>query len=113
MSLTYQPFAAIPEIEKLGEDLKMNLSDEERFGSAAIGAVLLGYGLARNAVTRWPALILGGLLLWRGESGKCHVKQALGQDGRHRRDEAPTVPKSTNDGGSAPVQLKTVDPALL
>ncbi len=84
MSLTYQPFAELPEIEKLGEDLRMNLSDEERFGSAALGAAMIGYGLVRNAETRWPALILGGLLLWRGHKGQCHVKQALGQDSRHR-----------------------------
>ncbi len=92
MSLTYQPFAVLPEIEKLAGDLQMNISDEERFGSAAIGAALLGYGLARNAVTRWPALVLGGLLLWRGETGKCYVKRALGKDGRYATTAAKEQP---------------------
>ncbi len=104
MSLTYQPFAELPEIEKLAGDLQMNLSDEERFGSAAIGAALVGYGLARNAVTRWPALVLGGLLLWRGETGKCYVKQALGLDSRHHRSseeqQAAEAPESALAGAS-------------
>ncbi len=83
MSLTYQPFANVPELKTLEADLRMNVSDGERGVSWGIGAALLGYGIARDSAWRWPALILGGMLLHRGMTGHCNVYQLLEKDGRH------------------------------
>lgn len=54
-----------------------NVSDEERWGSLAIGVLLVFIGLANKTLKSAP-MILGGLyLLYRGFSGHCAVYEFL------------------------------------
>jgi uncharacterized membrane protein len=57
-----------------------NVGQSERLLSAAAGAALAAYAIARN---RWDTLIAGALgagLLWRGYTGRCQCYAALGVD---------------------------------
>lgn len=89
MSLTYQPFAQTPEVDRLSHDLQMNLPDGERILSGVIGLGLTGAGLAREGLTRWALLLLGGALLRRSFTGRCPVYQHLELDRRHERSGVP------------------------
>ena len=70
MSLTYQPFAQTPEVDRLSHDLQMNLPDGERVLSGVIGFGLTAAGLARGGLTRWALLLAGGALLRRSLTGQ-------------------------------------------
>lgn len=86
--MTYQPFAETPEIQALGTELRMNVSDAERYSSGALGAGLIAAGLLRGGlVARLPLLLFGGALLWRAWKGHCAGYQRLGFDPRHRHLE--------------------------
>lgn len=91
MSLTYQPFAEIPEIKKLAHELQMNMPDNERALSAIAGAGLfvLGLGEGRSGVARWLLLGLGAALVHRGVSGQCALYRQLQVDRRHPAEGAP------------------------
>jgi uncharacterized membrane protein len=89
MSLTYQPFAQTPEVDRLSHDLGMNLPDAERVVSGAVGFGLVAAGLARSGVFRWGLLLAGGALLRRAYSGHCPVYQHLDMDRRHDRSGVP------------------------
>ncbi|MES2819942.1 MAG: SRPBCC family protein [Pseudomonadota bacterium] len=54
-----------------------NVQGVERTLSLLGGFFLLGNGLRRGGLGGWLQLALGGLVTWRGISGKCQVKQAL------------------------------------
>lgn len=83
MPLTYQPFSETPAIDRLNQDLYMNVSDHDRWFSALLGAGLAFSGLTQRGAARWACLALGGVLLYRGWSGNCAVSRELGIDGRH------------------------------
>lgn len=85
MSLTYQPFAEIPDIKKLARELHMNVPDNERAVSAIAGAGLCALGLAegRSGIARLLLLGLGAALVHRGVSGHCAMYQQLDMDRRH------------------------------
>ena len=83
MSLTYQPFADIPQLDKIAEDLHMNVSDTERLGSAAAAIAFLALAIRKRGISRWAALLTGGSLLWRSASGHCAMYDRLGKDTRH------------------------------
>jgi uncharacterized membrane protein len=89
MSLTYQPFAETPAVERLSRDLQMNLSDRERIVSGVLGLGLAGAGLARDGFTRWALLLAGGALLQRSLSGHCRLYEKLELDRRHTRAGVP------------------------
>jgi uncharacterized membrane protein len=89
MSLTYQPFAQMPEVDRLSHDLQMNLSDGERILSGAFGLGLAAAGLARHGLVRWALLLAGGALLQRSLSGHCPVYEHLELDRRHDRAGVP------------------------
>lgn len=55
-----------------------NISETERWASAAAGAGLAFYGLSRRSGSGWLVAGLGALLVRRGLSGHCHTYQALG-----------------------------------
>src|SRR5262245_57135530 len=57
---------------------RRNVSDLERWLSAAAGSALTAYGLSRRRSSGWLLAGLGALLLERGASGRCHVYEAFG-----------------------------------
>ncbi len=71
MSLTYQPFAELPEIEKLSDDLYRNVPDSERMVSALAGASLFTLGLGGTGWTKWLLFGVGAALVHRGATGHC------------------------------------------
>ena len=91
MSLTYQPFAQTPDVDRLRHDLQMNLPDGERVVSGVLGLGLAAAGLARGGFARWALLLVGGALLRRGLSGHCPLYQQLDLDRRHGRRTASFI----------------------
>lgn len=85
MSLTYQPFAQIPEVDRLSHELQMNLSDGERVISGGVGLGLALAGLANGGVIRWALLFAGAMLLHRSLTGQCPLYKRLDLDRRHER----------------------------
>jgi len=57
---------------------RRNVSDVERWMSAAAGAALAAYGLSRRRSSGWALAALGTMLVERGASGRCHVYEAFG-----------------------------------
>lgn len=85
MSLTYQPFAQIPDVETLSHDLEMNVSEGERFASGLLAASLAAAALARGGAARWILLLAGGALARRAFTGRCPLYARLDLDRRHAR----------------------------
>lgn len=83
MSLTYQPFAEVPQLDEMAEELHMNVSNNERLGSAAAAIALLAFAVRQWGISRWAALLTSGSLLWRSASGHCAMYDRLGKDTRH------------------------------
>jgi len=83
MSLTYQPFAATPEIENLGSDLRMNVPDSERVASAVAGFTFIGSALRRKGASKWLFLLGGIAFLRRGWTGECPCYRHFAVDHRH------------------------------
>jgi hypothetical protein len=83
MSLTYQPFAEVPEVKKLAHELHMNISNGERIGSGVVAMRLLAAGVASRGISRWSLLLAGGALLLRSFTGNCAVYREFGIDTRH------------------------------
>lgn len=55
-----------------------NISNAERWGSAAAGLGLVAYGLSRRRGSGWVLAGFGALLFQRGVSGHCHTYELLG-----------------------------------
>jgi uncharacterized membrane protein len=55
-----------------------NVGTLERLGSVATGSVLIAYALRRRAPAGIGAAAAGGLLLYRGSTGRCPVYSGLG-----------------------------------
>ncbi|MES2569193.1 MAG: YgaP-like transmembrane domain [Verrucomicrobiota bacterium] len=83
MPLTYQPFAEVPQVEELRQDLQMNVSDNERMISGGIGAGLIAMALSGSGFSKWLVMLLGGALIHRGLTGQCALYQHLDVDRRH------------------------------
>ena len=83
MSLTYQPFAEIPQVEILRTDLRMNVPDSERIFSGILGAGAIAASLPRSGAARWVLLAAGAALIARAWSGRCLCYEAQGVDRRH------------------------------
>lgn len=92
MPLTYTPFADTPSVDRLSEDLHMNLSESERLVSGVAGFGLAAAGLVRGGLTRWALLLLGGALVQRSLSGHCALYERLELDRRHPHRAAPKAP---------------------
>lgn len=78
MSLTYQPFAELPAVEALGNELKHNVNDIERYGSVAAAAGIVVGALFAHGLGRLLMLGAAGALAYRGLTGHCHVYEKLG-----------------------------------
>src|SRR6186713_157377 len=83
MALTYQPFAQVPQVDELKEDLTKNVPDSERTLSAIVGGGLIAAGATRHGISRWLLVGLGAALVHRGWSGHCAYYEFQGIDRRH------------------------------
>lgn len=86
MSLTYQPFASLPEVEALSEELNVNVTDPERLASGMMGMGLCAAGICLRGSQglKWLLLGLGAALIHRGTSGHCPLYKHFMHDNRHR-----------------------------
>jgi uncharacterized membrane protein len=82
MPLTTQPFAHSRELDSIRNDLLINVPSNERIGSIAAGAALIGLALWKRS---WPTVLLGlggAALIHRGATGHCSLYEKLGINSR-------------------------------
>jgi uncharacterized membrane protein len=103
MSLTYQPFAKTPEVDRLQHDLQMNVPEGERMLGGMLGLGLAAAGLASRGPARWFLLVASGLLLRRSVTGHCDLYEKLELDKRHDR---PGVPGNRGQRIEASVEIQ-------
>lgn len=82
MSLTFQPFAEIPELDHLRTELYHNVGSKERLGSLAAGVAVVLAGIPLGAVARSVLLAAGAALVYRAAAGHCPVYERLGVNKR-------------------------------
>ncbi|HSI64265.1 MAG TPA: DUF2892 domain-containing protein [Candidatus Saccharimonadia bacterium] len=111
MSLTYQPFAAVPEVVALGKELKSNVHDVERAASVIAGvAAIFGAMRARGGLERLLGLATAGAFIYRGVTGHCHAYDWLGirtREIEQHRDPAESSGILPEDGGALEFGHKT------
>jgi hypothetical protein len=78
-----QPFARVPELAKLGSELKTNVSETERVACGIAGLFLLATGGHRDFSSDCLSILLGAALIMRGLTGHCPVYYYAGIDTRH------------------------------
>jgi uncharacterized membrane protein len=61
----------------------MNVGGGERLASLAAGAGLIALGLSRRSLTGVAVAAVGGMLAYRGWTGKCSIYRARGYTSRH------------------------------
>lgn len=86
MALTTQPFAHIKELDTMAPS-KVNVADAERMASVLGGIAVTAYGISQRSAITPLALFLGGLLIFRGASGRCELYRKLGVDTSWPRQE--------------------------
>jgi len=64
--------------KRSGGESRQNVAKPERFGSVALGAALVTYGIRRRDPAGLIAALLGGAFIQRGATGHCMVYQAMG-----------------------------------
>jgi len=69
-----------------------NIADSERAVSAIGGAIIAGIGLGQRNASTPLLLLLGGLLIYRGASGRCLLYEKLGIDTSDRPSESEEGP---------------------
>lgn len=80
MSHSFAPFAgSIDEIHTVPTS-GANVAAAERIGSAFLGGILASYGLAQKSTGGAALAALGGLLIYRGATGRCAAYRQLGID---------------------------------
>jgi len=84
MSLTYQPFATVSEVNRLGDELHRNVPDIERLASGIAGIGLTTLSQRFGGVIKWGMVLAGGALIRRALSGRCPLYEGIGIDRRHR-----------------------------
>lgn len=98
---TAAPASALPAWAAF-RDMKINLSQAERWGSAILGGGLVAYGLRKGGWKGGLFAVAGGVLLTRGVVGKSVFYRALGIDsatgeglpGQHKAANLIRVDKS-------------------
>ncbi|MDB6139353.1 MAG: hypothetical protein JWO94_2425 [Verrucomicrobiaceae bacterium] len=78
-SLQYQPFAAVPELEKLREKLLINVPEHERAISLLTGFAAILTGLGQRSLGGVLLAVAGGAAIYRGATGHCLLYSALGK----------------------------------
>ncbi len=64
--------------QRRGAVAEVNVGEVERIASAATGALLVTLGLRRSSLPGLVLALLGGDLIYRGISGRCHLYEAFG-----------------------------------
>ncbi len=77
-TLTGKPFAQLPELDELRQNLTKNVPGWERVGSIALGAGLIAFGISRRSLWGGLAGLAGAALVVRGATARCLVYQMLG-----------------------------------
>ena len=77
--LQYQPFAAVPELDKLRHDLFVNVPEPERKLSLAMGVGCILAGLQQRSLPGILLALAGGAALYRGATGHCPLYNAMGR----------------------------------
>jgi len=93
MSLTYLPFSNARSVEELRQELRKNVSDEERVVSGFLAGVLLAASLLRGNHISWIRLALGAFLVRRALTGRCPAYAVLSSNTRH-----PQIYSKKDDG---------------
>jgi uncharacterized membrane protein len=63
-------------------DTSPNVGRTERIVSAAAGGALIAYGIKNGGITGTLMSVIGGIMLYRGATGHCHLYDAAGIDTR-------------------------------
>ncbi len=69
----------------------VNVGGSERIGSLLAGGASLAFGLMRPTWARWPLILAGSALLYRGGTGHCFVNSLLGRTTASRDEHAQSV----------------------
>lgn len=77
--LQYQPFAAVPELEKLRHDLFVNVPETERKLSLALGLSCILAGFQQRSLSGVLLALAGCGALYRGATGHCPLYNAMGR----------------------------------
>ncbi len=94
-------------VSKLTTTQKHNVGATERIASAAVGGLLLTWGIRKRSPTALAGALVGADLVYRGVSGHCHLYNAMGvntsetrKDGSEIRSDAPSVHRAITIGKS-------------
>jgi uncharacterized membrane protein len=93
--LQYQPFAAVPELDKLRHDLFVNVPEPERKLSLALGLGCILAGLQQRSMSGVLLAVAGCGALYRGATGHCPLYHAMGRP-------AVAFAQEANPGGQEP-----------
>jgi hypothetical protein len=77
MPLTSQPFAHVPEIDQLHQQLRKNVPENERVFGGVLGFTAIAAGLGRSGLSRWALLLAGAALIRRSVTGYCGIYDRL------------------------------------
>lgn len=77
--LQYQPFAAVPELEKLRETLLVNVPEHERTISVFVGFAAILTGIGQRSISGVLLALAGGAAMYRGATGHCPLYNAFGK----------------------------------
>ena len=80
-ALTYQPFAIVPKLDKLRDELFHNVAQPERVISIIGGIAALVSSVRRRSPLGVVLALVGGALMLRGASGHCPLYTAMGKEG--------------------------------
>lgn len=81
--LLYQPFAAVPALEKLREELFVNVPERERQYSVVGGVAAIITGLTQRSLSGALLAMAGAALLMRGATGHCPLYAAKAEVKNH------------------------------
>jgi uncharacterized membrane protein len=78
---------------------RANITDQERVGSATVGAALITYGLKRRDWLGALSALGGAALLYRGATGFCQVSDSVGRNTRRDQATGDTKEALAGSGG--------------
>jgi uncharacterized membrane protein len=87
MPLTSQPLADSRELDSVREELYHNVPSNERIGSIAAGAALIGLAIWKRSLGTMLLAAGGAALIHRGVTGHCHIYEKLGINSRQLNAE--------------------------
>ena len=88
--LLYQPFADVPALNELREELYINVPENERFCSLLGGVAAIAAGVSRWSGSGTLLALAGVALVFRGLTGHCAVYDAMGKRPVGHEHHAPS-----------------------